>query len=1015
MTSKIPQPRSWPVIGNLLEIDAVNFTQSACRFADKYGEIYKLNVLGQESYIVSSAELVEELCDESRFEKKIDDALNEMRHAVGAGLFTARNDEPDWASAHRTLMPAFGPLPIKDMFEEMYDVASRLVEKWARNGPEQSIAVTDDMTRLTLDSIALCAMDMRFNSFYRDELHEFVQAMVDTLTEAGRRTVRAKLEAVLNPAAEKKFFADIALLKNTAQECIDRRKAGPRKKDLLDLMLNGKDPRTGQPLSEEVIMNNIITFLVAGHETTSGLLSFTIYYLLKSPEALQRAQQEVDDVIGCDKIEHQHLSKLPFLEATLRESLRLSPTAPSFTVGSIKEESVVLGGKYVLPRNALLSALLPKSQTDSKVFGEDANEFRPERMLGDQFRNLKGGAWKPFGNGARGCIGRPFAWQEAVLALALILQNFNLRLNDPSYELKIAESLTIKPADLFIEARLRSDADPIDLLKRLHGGSAASTAKRDSVTGASVSNTTSPPTSGPMTILYGSSSGTCEGLAQSLASAARARGFSVSTLPLDAGVDRVPRDHPWLKSVGEAKVSGARFALFGCGHRDWVSTYQKVPRTIQQELCSKGATAIVARGETDVSQSTIFDDFDAWTDTLMTAISATDDQSTPGQTFDVKLSTASRASHLHYKLKDARVLSNDRITHPDAAEKRHVTLRLPTDSKFDTGDYLAVLPLNSEHMVSRVLRRFSLPWDTSMTITSGCHATIPTEQQLPVSLVLGGYIELSTTATRKSEDIISQHAKKPLINETGSVIDILERYPDIAIPFSTFLAMHHPLRLRQYSISSSPLADTSTASITFSVIDNENHKGTATSYLKSLEPGSTLQVAVKKSSAAFRLPLDDSISIIMVAAGTGLAPFRGFLQERTIKADAGRKLGQALLFVGCRRPNHDKLFADELAEWQRKGVVKVFYAFSQASKQSKGCRYVQDRLWMERDLVGKIFDADARAYICGSSAVGKAVSDVAIKIILEQSERDGEAMTEGEARECWEKWRGERYAVDVFD
>lgn len=104
-------------------------------------------------------------------------------------------------------------------------------------------------------------MDMRFNSFYRDELHEFVQAMVDALTEAGRRTVRTKLEAVLNPTAEKKFFADIALLKHTAQECIDRRKAGPRKKDLLDLMLNGKDPRTGQPLSEEVVMNNVGTLV----------------------------------------------------------------------------------------------------------------------------------------------------------------------------------------------------------------------------------------------------------------------------------------------------------------------------------------------------------------------------------------------------------------------------------------------------------------------------------------------------------------------------------------------------------------------------------------------------------------------------------------------------------------------------------------------------------------------------------------------------------------------------------
>ncbi len=228
--------------------------------------------------------------------------------------------------------------------------------------------------------------------------------------------------------------------------------------------------------------------------------------------------------------------------------------------------------------------------------------------------------------------------------------------------------------------------------------------------------------------------------------------------------------------------------------------------------------------------------------------------------------------------------------------------------------------------------------------------------------------------------------------------------------------MHPPLRLRQYSVSSSPLAEPSVASITFSVIESEKHKGTATSYLKSLEPGFTLQVAVKKSSTAFRLPLDDSLPIIMVAAGAGLAPFRGFLQERAIKAAAGRGvLGQALLFAGCRRPDHDKLFADHLAEWERNGIVKVFYAFSQAPEEAAGCRYVQDRLWRERELVGSVFDAGARAYICGSSAVGRAVSETAVKIIREKSEMGGETMSDDEARECWEKWRGERYAVDVFD
>ncbi|KAF2210029.1 hypothetical protein CERZMDRAFT_69591 [Cercospora zeae-maydis SCOH1-5] len=1035
MTSKIPQPRCLPVVGNLFDLDPVNGTQSVGRLADKYGEIFKLKILNFEFYIVSSAALVAELCDETRFEKKIDDALEEVRNAAKDGLFTAHNDEPNWAAAHRTLTPAFGPLAIKDSFEEMHDVSSQLLAKWARNGPDHEIDVTGDMTRLTLDSIALCAMDMRFNSFYREDLHEFVRAMNDMLTESSRRTTRTKLGALLNHGAEKKYFKDIATMKRVAQECIDRRKGAPRKKDLLDMMLYGKDPATGLPLTEETVINNMLTFLVAGHETTSGLLSFTIYYLLKNPEALHKAQQEIDTVIGSAPVEFKHLSKLPYIEAVLRESLRLSPTAPGFTVGpKSTKEPVVLGGKYVLPGDAKITILLTKSGRDPAVYGEDANEFRPERMLDENFKKLPGGAWKPFGNGKRGCIGRPFAWQEALLALALVLQNFNLRMADPSYELKIVESLTIKPAGFYIKARLRENIDPITLVKKLHGAPATVESKADSVANTRSGSAAPTPSGSPLTILYGSSSGTCENLAQSLASAAEARGFVPAVSQLDGAVDNLPKDHPvvlvsctyegeppenakifmqWLKTIDPAKISGVKYAVFGCGHKDWVSTYQKVPRAIAQILTDKGATALMERGETDVSQGAIFDDFDAWSDNLWKVLSPNVSQPESQSTFEVELSTMSRASHLHYKLQNAKVLSNERITHPAAAEKRHLTLKLPSDMRYEAGDYLAVLPQNHEQLVARVLRRFSLPWDTSMTITNGSHATIPTKQELPVSVVLAGYIELSTPATRRNKDILAQHSQVPLMDDSGSVLDILERYPDIKIPFSTFLSMHPSLRLRQYSISSSPLHEPTEATITFSVIESAAHKGTATSYLKSLLPGSTLQVAIKKSSAAFHLPLDDSLPIIMGAAGTGLAPFRGFLQERAIKAEASqgnKTIGEALLFIGCRRPDHDALFARELADWESKGIVKIFHAYSQAPEKSSNCKYVQDRLWQERAEVARIFENEgARAYICGSAAVGRAIGDVAVRILMEESEKDDMA------REKWEQWRGERYAVDVFD
>ncbi|KAI9871330.1 MAG: hypothetical protein M1823_008479, partial [Watsoniomyces obsoletus] len=106
------------------------------------------------------------------------------------------------------------------------------------------------------------------------------------------------------------------------------------------------------------------------------------------------------------------------------------------------------------------------------------------------------------------------------------------------------------------------------------------------------------------------------------------------------------------------------------------------------------------------------------------------------------------------------------------------------------------------------------------------------------------------------------------------------------------------------------------------------------------------------------------------------------------KLEAGKRdFGKALLFVGCRDPQTDKLFSDELEQWSSAGAVKVYYAFSQAMDSSHGCKYVQDRLWREREEARKLFNDGARAYICGSSAIGKGVADAVAKMTVEGAER----------------------------
>lgn len=232
-----------------------------------------------------------------------------------------------------------------------------------------------------------------------------------------------------------------------------------------------------------------------------------------------------------------------------------------------------------------------------------------------------------------------------------------------------------------------------------------------------------------------------------------------------------------------------------------------------------------------------------------------------------------------------------------------------------------------------------------------------------------------------------------------------------------------PMRIRQYSISSSPLKDPSVASITFSLADDDSdlHPGVATHYLKTLQPGSTAQISIRKSPAPFHLPTDPSVPVVMVCAGTGIAPFRGFVQDRAIKlsstSSAGKasELAPAVLVVGCRDPTIDAIHAAELREWESQGAVKVHYAYSRKSEESDGCKYAQDRLWHERDEVSKLFSDGAKVYICGSSALGKGVNETACKIAVQNAKKKGEELKMEDAEKWWAGLRGERYAVDVFD
>lgn len=613
-TGPIPQPKTFGPLGNLPLLDKDKPTMSLIKLANEQGPIFQLHTPAGAIIVVSGHELVKEVCDEERFDKSIEGALEKVRAFSGDGLFTSWTHEPNWRKAHNILMPTFSQRAMKDYHSMMTDIAVQLIQKWARLNPDEAVDVPADMTRLTLDTIGLCGFNYRFNSYYRETPHPFINSMVRALDEVMHQMQRLDVQDKLMIRTKRQFHHDIQAMFSLVDSIIAERRSGGRdEKDLLARMLNVEDPETGEKLDDENIRFQIITFLIAGHETTSGLLSFAIYFLLKHPRVLEKAYEEADRVLTDPVPSYKQVLDLTYIRMILQESLRLWPTAPAFSLYA--KEDTVIGGKYPITPKDRISVLIPQLHRDKDAWGDNAEEFYPERF--EHPDQVPQHAYKPFGNGQRACIGMQFALHEATLVLGMILQHFTF-IDHTDYELDIKQTLTIKPGDFHIRVRPRNKGAVAAALPAAEKTAEDVKKEKRDTKGASIIGLDNR----PLLILYGSDTGTAEGVARELADTAGMHGVRTETAPLNDRIGKLPKEGAlliitssyngkppsnagqfvqWLEEVKPGELEGVRYAVFGCGDHNWAATYQAVPRLIDEKLAEKGAERFSSRGEGDVS------------------------------------------------------------------------------------------------------------------------------------------------------------------------------------------------------------------------------------------------------------------------------------------------------------------------------------------------------------------------------------------------------------------------------
>jgi cytochrome P450 / NADPH-cytochrome P450 reductase len=1037
--SSIPHPPKKPIVGNMLSLDSTSPVQHLARLSKELGPIFWLDMMGAPIVIVSGAALVDELSDEKRFDKAVRGALRRVRAIAGDGLFTADTTEPNWGKAHNILMQPFGNRAMQSYHPMMVDIAEQLVKKWERLNADEEIDVVHDMTALTLDTIGLCGFDYRFNSFYRRDYHPFVESLVRSL-ETVMMTRGLPLEGLWMRGRRQDMEKDIAFMNAMVDEIVaERRKnaeAAAAKKDMLGAMMTGIDRASGDQLDDVNIRYQINTFLIAGHETTSGLLSCTLYALLKHPDVLKKAYEEVDRVLGGDvnvRPTYQQVTRLTYITQVLKEALRLWPPAPAYGIHPLKDETVG-GGKYTLKKGTFITVLVLALHRDPSVWGPNPDAFDPENFSAEAEAKRPINAWKPFGNGQRACIGRGFAMHEAALAIGMILQRFRL-LDHERYQMVLKETLTIKPDGFKIKVRPRSDAE-----RSIVPGQPA---RQVAATGSAVAPVARPGHNTPLLVLYGSNLGSAEELATRMADLAQVNGFATRLAPLDEAVGDLPTEGgvliicasyngappdnatqfvKWLESgLAKDALAGVRYAVFGCGNKDWAATYQHVPRLIDQKLAEAGARNVFERGEGDARGGDLEGQFEAWSAKLRPVaakelgIATGFDRSgseAPLYAIEPVASTVTQAiagasGALPMKIAANAELQNRAGSNASQRSTRHIEVELPSGVSYRVGDHLSVLPRNDAALVETVARRFGFMSADRirLNVGEGRRSQLPVGDIISVGRLLTEFVELQQVATRKHIQTMAENTRCPMTkprllalcgedaesseryrNEVlvrkKSVFDLLQEHPACELPFHLYLEMLSLLSPRYYSISSSPAVAGPRCSVTVALVEgpassgNGVFKGVCSNYLADRRPGDTVHALIRETKAGFRLPDDPAKPIVMIGPGTGLAPFRGFLQERASQKAGGKALGPAMLFFGCRHPEQDFLYADELKGFAEQNISELHVAFSRGEGPKT---YVQDLIAAQKDRVWRLIEQGAVIFVCGDG--GKMEPDVKRKLM----------------------------------
>jgi cytochrome P450 len=435
-----PTPRGAPLVGSALALrrDPLGVMERAHR---EHGDVVRFGLgprrSGRALYVAFHPDGVRRvLATEADRYRKDNVFYEEIRWALGDGLLNSQDER--WLRQRRFVQPLFTRRRTAGYAASMAEEATALVAAWRAPGGPHVVDAHAEMSRLTLRVVGRllfgadveCAIPVVRHAFpvlgghARRRGFAPVRVPHEWPTPANRRAERAR-----------------RAIRGVCDELIAQRRAtrgGPRGDDLLTLLVDARDG--GEALDDAEIRDQVLIFMLAGHDTTAIALTFALHLLGRHPEAQRRLQAEVDEVLGARDAAADDAARLPYATMVLKEAMRLYPPAPA--IGRRTATGDELCGFAIPPGSDV--ALSPWVTHRHPAFWPQPLRFDPERFTPEREAARHRHAYVPFGAGPRACIGQAFSMLEAVIALATIVRAFEIRA--PDRPIPLVPRITLHPA-----------------------------------------------------------------------------------------------------------------------------------------------------------------------------------------------------------------------------------------------------------------------------------------------------------------------------------------------------------------------------------------------------------------------------------------------------------------------------------------------------------------------------------------------------------------------------------------